>query len=246
MLAEVNQICDLVRKCGELIKNADRKAMKIQEKEGRANLVTEYDKKVQEILRAGLKEIVPDAGFIGEEEEKHTFSESGKFFIVDPIDGTTNFIKDYHMSCISVAMIEDGKGKIGVVYNPYLDEMYYAQKGCGAYCNGERIHVSDDDLENGLVLFGSSPYHEELSKKTFEMVYDYYLKALDVRRSGSAALDLCTVAIGRAELFFELILSPWDYAAGGLILEEAGGIITDMDGNPIVYDRPCSVFARNK
>lgn len=242
---ELNQICELVRKCGELIKNANRDELQIDSKAGHANFVTEYDKRVQDMLKAGLKEIAADVKFIGEEGEAQGFLDKGRFFIVDPIDGTTNFIKDYHMSCISVGLIEDGKGSKAVVYNPYLDEMFYATKGLGAYCNGKRIHVSNQPLENGIVLFGTSPYNAELSEKSFETAYAYFKKALDIRRSGSAALDLCSIAAGRAELYFELILSPWDYAAGALIVEEAGGIVSDMDGNPIVYDRPCPVLARN-
>ena len=145
------------------------------------------------------------------------------YLIVDPIDGTTNFIKDYHTSCISVGIINDGIKAAGVVYNPYLNEMYYAIKGEGAFLNDKRIHVSDEPLSNGIVLFGTSPYYEELNEKSFEMAFDYFKKALDIRRSGSAAIDLCSIAAGRAEVYFELRLSPWDYAAASLILTEAGG-----------------------
>lgn len=241
----MKKICELVRECGNFIKNADRSTIQIDAKAGHANFVTEYDKKVQEKLKEGLLKMEPDAIFIGEEGEKQTFSNKGKYFIVDPIDGTTNFIKDYHMSCISVALFSDGQAQKAVVYNPYLDEMFCAQRGKGAFCNEQPIHVSTEPLENGIVLFGTSPYNEELSEASFKMAYSYFKKALDIRRSGSAALDLCAIAAGRAELYFELLLSPWDYAAGGLIVEEAGGSITDVDGNPVVYDRPCSVMARN-
>jgi len=242
----MERIMELIRRCGEIIKNADRENLLVDSKSGRANFVTEYDKKVQEVLKDGLSEIVPDAVFIGEEGEQSTFSEQGKFFIVDPIDGTTNFIKDYHVSCISVALIEDGKCIRAHVYNPYLDEMFYAEAGKGAYLNGKRIHVSEQPLENGVVLFGSSPYNPELSAKSFEMAYSYFKQALDIRRSGSAALDLCSIAAGRAELYFELILSPWDHAAGGLIVEEAGGVVTDIDGKAYTYDKKCSILARNR
>lgn len=242
---ELKEIIKLVKECGEFIKAADREVLKIDEKSGRANFVTDYDKKVQERLRKGLCEIVPDAVFIGEEGESQKFSDKGKYFIVDPIDGTTNFIKDYHVSAISVGLIVDGVGELGVVYNPYLDEMFYARKGKGAFCNDKPIQVSKEPLENGIVLFGTSPYNEELSEASFKMAYSYFQKALDIRRSGSAALDLCSVAAGRAELYFELILSPWDFAAGATILKEAGGVISTVDGNEITYDKPCSVLARN-
>ena len=246
MEALVQKMINVVRKCGQVILDADRSAIEIDAKAGPANFVTEYDKKVQDMLEEKLIEIVPDAKFVGEEENSEKVTALGKYFVVDPIDGTTNFIKDYHVSCISVALIEDGKVEIGIVYNPYLDEMFWAKRGMGAYCNDVKIQVSNQPLSNGIVLFGSSPYYEELHEKSFKMAFHYFKQALDIRRSGSAALDLCSIAAGRAELYFELRLSPWDYAAGSLIVEEAGGIITTVEGEPVSLDKPCSVLARNK
>lgn len=166
-------------------------------------------------------------------------------YIVDPIDGTTNFMKGYQMSAISAALAKDGEVICGVVYNPYLDELFTAGKGQGAFLNGKPIHVSGAPLSEGLVLFGTSPYHESLAEQSFQTAYQYFKQALDVRRSGSAALDLCSIAAGRAELFFELILQPWDYAAGSLLIQEAGGVITDMEGGQITLDCPCSILATN-
>ena len=242
----VTPVCGLVRECGKLVKDADRQHLRIDSKEGRANFVTEYDKKVQERLRTGLLEIMPDAHFIGEEGTTQKFSPSGKFFIVDPIDGTTNFIKDYRASCISVGLVVDGLAELGVIYNPYSDEMFSARRGGGAFCNGSRLHVSSEPLENALVIFGTSPYREDLSEKTFKLAHAYFKNSMDVRRSGSAALDLCAIAAGRADLFFELSLSPWDYAAGALLVKEAGGLVSDIEGNELAFDRQCSVVARNK
>ena len=242
----VTDICALVRQCGRIVLSADRDAMRIDAKAGAANFVTEYDTRVQNALHEGLKKLLPQAGFLGEEGEQTASAGEGLCFVVDPIDGTTNFIKDYHMSCISVGLLRQGVPEIGVVYNPYLDEMFCAQRGQGAYCNGRPIHVSEEPLEKGLVLFGTSPYSRELAEKSFRMAYDYFRRALDIRRSGSAALDLCAVAAGRAELYFELILQPWDYAAGALLVEEAGGRMTTVEGGPVTFDRPCSILARNK
>ena len=244
-MPDFDQIAELIRECGQLVKNADRSDLSIDSKSGHANFVTKYDKKVQEILRSGLHRLAPDVLFIGEESSAQKFSPSGAFFIVDPIDGTTNFIKDCHASSISVGLIVDGVAEFGAVYNPYLDEMFTAQRGCGSFCNGKRIHVSPEPLENALVIFGTSPYREELGEKSFKLAYEYFKRVVDVRRSGSAALDLCAIAAGRAELFFELSLSPWDYAAGALIVEEAGGITSDAEGGRLGYDRPSSVVARN-
>lgn len=241
----LKQITDTVRACGEIILHADRSEGCIDEKAGHANFVTTYDKKVQQELQERLLRILPEAVFVGEEEDIHASIAEGYAFIVDPIDGTTNFIKDYHMSAISVGLALDGERYMGVVYNPYLNEMFTAVKGQGACLNGEPIHVSSEPLHNGVVLFGTAPYYEELSRKSFEMAYDYFKKALDVRRSGSAALDLCSVAAGRAEMFFELRLCPWDFAAGSLIVEEAGGKVTTVEGGSLTLNAPCSMLATN-
>lgn len=241
----LEQMIECVKECGEIILNADRTACMVDAKVGEANFVTTYDKRVQEVLQEKLLKILPEATFVGEEEDIHASIEKGYAFIVDPIDGTTNFIKDYHTSAISVGLTKDGEQYMGVVYQPYLNEMFTAIKGQGAYLNGKQIHVSKEPLSNGIVLFGTAPYYHELNRSSFELAYEYFQKALDVRRSGSAAIDLCTIAAGRAELFFELRLSPWDYAAGALIVKEAGGKITTVEGNEITLETPCSVKAWN-
>lgn len=241
----LKEIIAAVRTCGTIILNADRTKPGIDEKAGHANFVTAYDKKVQEELQKKLLAILPEAVFVGEEEDVHASVADGYAFIVDPIDGTTNFIKDYHASAISVGLTKDGERYMGVVYNPYLDEMFTAVRGQGAFLNGRPIQVSNQPLENGIVIFGTAPYYEDLAKKSFDMAYQYFCKALDVRRSGSAAIDLCNVAAGRAELFFELRLSPWDYAAGSLIVEEAGGVVTRIDGGEITLNEGCGVLATN-
>ena len=241
----VNEICSLVKVCGEVILNADREKMAIDIKSGVADLVTEYDKKIQVQLEIGLKKILPEAKFIGEEGSSDSLSDEGYAFIVDPIDGTTNFVKDYHMSAISVALMKGKEAVAGVVYNPYLDETFYAIKGEGAYCNGKKISVSSQPLDKALVLFGSSPYDKSLFPKTVEVISEYFYKALDIRRSGSAALDLCMVASGRADLFVELQGSPWDFAAGKLLIEEAGGVVTTLDGEPLSFEHKTSILAKN-
>lgn len=241
----LKEIIAAVRVCGAIILNADRTKSGIDEKAGHANFVTAYDKKVQKELQKKLLAILPEAVFVGEEEDVHASVADGYAFIVDPIDGTTNFIKDYHASAISVGLTKGGERYMGVVYNPYLDEMFTAVRGQGAFLNDKPIQVSNQPLENGIVIFGTAPYYEDLAKKSFDMAYQYFCKALDVRRSGSAALDLCNVAAGRAELFFELRLSPWDYVAGSLIVEEAGGVVTRIDGGEITLNEGCGVLATN-
>ena len=236
---------ELVKECGKIMLNAQRDSSMVSLKEGHANFVTTYDKAIQERLRKGLLEILPEATFIGEEEDIHPGLSRRYAFVVDPIDGTTNFIRDYKQSCISVALLENSIQMMGVVYNPYLDEMYTAIKDEGAFLNGTRIKVSDNSLEDGIVIIGTSPYYQEYNQKSFDLAYQYFQKALDIRRSGSSALDLCNIAAGRAEVFFELRLSPWDYAAGALIVKEAGGTVTTQEGGNLIFDGPCSVFATN-
>ena len=242
----LNEIIVAAKECGQVILQADRNNFGIKDKAGKANFVTAYDCKIQEMLQIKLAQILPEAEFLGEEEDCRINRKAEYIFVVDPIDGTTNFIKDYHMSCVSIGLIRNGKRYLGVVHNPYLDETFSAISGEGAYMNGNAIHVSSDDLENGVVLFGSSPYNTELAKASFELAYEYFQKCLDIRRSGSAALDLCSIASGRAELYFELILSPWDFAAGALIVEEAGGIVTTVEGDTLLCLEKSSVLARNK
>lgn len=239
------EIQDIVHECGDIILSATDIERKTHQKEGNGNFVTDYDSRVQAVLKRKLLQLVPDAAFLGEEDQMdHTDISKGYAFIVDPIDGTANFIRGCKASCVSVALAENGYPVLGVVYNPYQKETYYAQKGKGAYLNGERIYASQRTLEEGLVLFGTSPYNQELRKKSFETAYRYASRAEDLRRSGSAALDLCMIASGRAEFFFELTLSPWDYAAGALLVEEAGGIIGDLEGRPLTYDHKQAVTAR--
>ena len=241
----LQNIIDIAKDCGSILLSASDIERKIHQKSGRGNFVTDYDSRVQEALRSRLLMLLPEAVFMGEEDEMDCADISrGYAFIVDPIDGTANFTRGYDASSISVALAKDGVPVLGVVYNPYRKETYYAERGKGAFLNGERIHASERTLEEGLILFGTSPYYEDLRSKAFETAFRYVSCGEDLRRSGSAAIDLCMVASGRAEFFFELRLSPWDYAAGALLVEEAGGIVSDLEGNPITYDRKQTMTAR--
>ena len=238
---------NIVHQCGEIVLSATDIKRKMHQKEGKGNFVTEYDSKVQAVLKQELLALLPEAVFFGEEDDADKADISqGYAFIVDPIDGTANFTRGLHMSCISVALTKDGQPVIGVIYQPYTRETFYAEKGKGAYLNGEPIQASHRTLEEGIVFFGSSPYEEELAETSFEMAYRYFKKAQDIRRSGSAANDLCMIASGRAELYFEMCLSPWDYAAGALLVAEAGGIVTDIRGNALCFDKKQSIMARGQ
>ena len=223
MLSEhlLEEIIGIVHQCGEIMLSATDIDRKMHQKTGKGNFVTEYDSRVQQVLEEKLLALVPGAVFLGEEDQMdQTDISRGYAFIVDPIDGTANFTRGYNVSCISV------------------------ERGKGAYRNREQIHASQRTLKEGLILFGTAPYHQDLMKKSFEVAYRYMSQGEDLRRSGSAALDLCAIASGKAEFYFEMRLCPWDYAAGALLVEEAGGIVSDLEGNPVTYDRKQTVTAR--
>ncbi len=239
----LNRIIEVALKAGEIIINAHCENSDVSVKPGDANFVTVYDLKVQKFIKDSFKEIIPSAHFIGEEEEAVYTTDAEYTVIADPIDGTTNFIKGFNHSCVSIALLKKGMPIIGCVYNPYTKEMFYAKKGEGAFLNGKKISVSKNGLENALVGFGTSPYYAEFYNKTFETIDKIFPIIADIRRVGSAALDICYVASGRTELYFEYLLSPWDYAAASLILTEAGGVITTDNYSEISYNRPNSIIA---
>lgn len=242
----LEEICALERKCGDVLKNADRSNVGEESKGGHGNLVTKYDRLVQDMLQEGLKEIMPEAVFYGEEEDIHQDISTGYAFIVDPIDGTTNFIMDANYSAISIGLVKNLERVVGAVYNPYTDEMFTAIKGQGAFLNGKPIHVSNRDLKDSISIFGTAPYYEEFGDSVFKLASAYYYASLDIRRLGTASLDLCMVAAGKAAIYFEQRLSPWDFAAGSLIVEEAGGITCDFNGDPLVVNTKTSVIGMNK
>lgn len=247
MLNTVYILKEIVRNAGKIMLGVDGIDADgdICAKSGDANYVTVFDVKVQNYLISEITKVFPDAVFFAEEKDNDSCVLSSEHcFIIDPIDGTTNFIRNYKQSSISVAMFSKGKAVLGIVYNPYLDELFSATEGNGAFLNGERIFVSEKPLSEAVIGFGSSPYYkEELGKKTFDTVYNVFMHCADVRRTGSAAIDLANLAMGRIDGFFEMRLSPWDVAAGYLLVKEAGGVITDLDGHDIDFSNPSPVVA---
>ena len=220
----LDRIVSAEREGAELILEAHE--ILAEAKTDRRNVVTEYDRRVQELLMTRLREALPDARFFCEEMNEQDHLDAEQLFIID----TMNFVHGFHHSCISVAYAERGVVRAGAIYNPYVDEMFTAIAGQGARLNGRPIHAAEAGLSDSLICFGSSPYAPELADRTFALTKALFLAGLDVRREASAALDLCSVAAGRAGLYFELQLSLWDYAAGVLIAEEAGGQCCTIDG----------------
>lgn len=194
-----------------------------------ANLVSDMDVKLQDYLIEQLSSLPLDACFIAEEKQNEALS-MGYTWVIDPIDGTTNFAYGYHHSAISIALIKDCHPLFGVCVNPYLNELFCAFRHKGAYCNGTPIHVSDRALGDSLILCGTAPYEKQRADESFAVMKQLFLKGRDIRRSGSAVLDLCYMACGRIDAFYEAALSFWDYAAASLIVQEAGGIIQPLNG----------------
>ena len=238
----IDEIIKIVKEAGQIMLTAKNIQSGVVSKEGRANFVTKYDVEVQRFLFEKLAKLYPTATFIGEEEEKSTAP--GEYcFIIDPIDGTTNFIMDYQQSAISVGLMYHGQMAAGVVYNPYLDELFYAEHGTGAFLNNKPLKVADLPLSEGLVSIGTCPYNRDKADEVFQLSRKLFDLALDIRRTGSAAIDLCNVAAGRIVLYFEPVLSPWDYSAASLIITEAGGSINTLDGSSLDYTKSCGIVA---
>lgn len=212
------QIERIAKNAGKLILNKEN--LEIHEKSDAANIVTNMDLASQHYIIEECQKLLPDSCFYAEEEGKQELGEAYTW-VIDPIDGTTNYAYDYRHSCISIALLYKKKGIIGVVYDPYLEECFVGIEGMQSTCNGQAIHASKNPSNHALVLIGTSPYHKELADVTFDIAKRLFLNCRDLRRSGSAALDICYVANGRVDAFYEAQLSPWDYAAGKIIAMNA-------------------------
>ncbi len=194
---------------------------------GPSDPVTEIDLRCQELVRSRLLGANPTHGFLGEEEGGDVPGDA--LWIVDPLDGTKNFSHGYPVCCVSIGLEVTGKVELGVVYDPNRDELFTSIRGQGALLNGRPIQVSEvADLADALIITGFA----RASEAQFDLLADLERRSHGIRRDGSAALNLCYVAAGRLDAFWECGLNPWDMAAGGLILEEAGGMLTDLGGKP--------------
>lgn len=226
-----NEVCLLARETGEFIRNEVARINSGDiETKGLHNYVTYVDKKAEEKIVQKLQTLLPEAGFIVEE---NTISKKGEVYswIVDPLDGTTNFIHGIPLYSVSIALMKNQEVVVGVVYEVNLDECYYAIKGQGAFLNGVTIKVSNaPELKNSLLATGF-PYYDFDRMEAFIDLFRWCMQNTHgLRRLGTAAIDLAYVACGRFEGFFEYGLSSWDVAAGCLIVQEAGGKVSDFKG----------------
>jgi myo-inositol-1(or 4)-monophosphatase len=201
---------------------------------GEVDIVTESDRRSEELIVGRLREHFPDHAIVAEEGARDTAMAAGTRYCwhVDPLDGTTNFAHGYPCFAVSIGLAENEEPIAGAVFNPIADELFSAARGEGAYLNGKRIQVSSvERLANSLVATGFPTHHRKRSAN-MDYYWEYTLRSHGVRRDGSAALDLCSVACGRFDAFWEFNLNSWDTAAGIILVREAGGVVSNFAGQP--------------
>ena len=231
---------------GKFLKQNLGKVKKIQQKAGQEkNLVTEIDKHSEEIIIEIIRKHFPAHDILAEESGGTKGTSSNYRWIIDPLDGTTNFTHGFPVFCVSIGLEHKGELLLGVIYDPNFEELFTAEKGKGAFLNGKRITVSTIGTLDKSLLVTGFPYNiVENPNHAVEHFVHFLMKAQAVRRMGSAAIDLAYVATGRYEGFWEVALNPWDMAAGALLVQEAGGTLTDFSGNPFsIYKK--EVLATN-
>ena len=237
-------VCATARRAGAYIRDERRKfSLDSVQRKHSHDYVSYVDKGSESLIVAALKQLLPDAGFITEEGSAgHT--DEQLLWVVDPLDGTTNFIHNYAPYAISIALMQGRQVLVGVVYEVCADECFYAWQGGGAYCNGQPIRVSRQPIDDALLCL-QLPYNSEAYKPTAQhFINTFYGRAASIRMNGSAAMSLCYVAAGRLDGYAEQYIGQWDYMAGSLIVAEAGGQVTDYDGSAD-YTRGNSVVATN-
>jgi myo-inositol-1(or 4)-monophosphatase len=222
------------KKAGALLLDYARSGFQIQHKNP-INLVTDADHAAEGCIIDHIRAHFPTHGFLAEERGRIERSSSSPYlWIIDPLDGTTNFAHGYPAYCVSIGLEYRGRCVLGVVFDPSRDDLFTAADGCGAQLNGHPIHVSDTSvLDNSLLVTGFAYDIRESPRNNLDHFAKFALKAQGMRRTGSAALDLCYVAAGRFDGFWEVRLNPWDMAAGSVVVQEAGGQLTDFSGQAL-------------
>lgn len=228
----LKEIESWARKAGQLQLDNFQKNIEINSKDRKIDLVTEVDKKSEKILVEEISSAYPEHSIIAEEGSNKS-NDSRYRWIIDPLDGTVNYVHGFPIFAISLALYKDEQPEYGVVYLPYFDDIYSAQRGQGSYYNDKRIRVNEEyNVKDGIIATGF-PYSHQESNEALELFNKILPEAGGIRRTGAAAYDLCQVASGVFSGFWEIELNLWDIAAGILIIEEAGGIITDFNGKTL-------------
>lgn len=243
MQPRIDELIRLAKGAGTILKDGFGKQHEIKMK-GVIDLVTEVDKEAEDYLISKIHNMHPSDMITGEESGTHNGSGTGGQWLVDPLDGTLNYAHGVPIFSVSIGYALSGQVMQGVVYDPMQDECFSAVRGQGAFLNERRLQVSGVREMVGAMLCTGFPYDVHTTQENnLNYFSNFVLKSQAVRRLGSAALDLCYVAAGRLDGFWELSLNAWDIAAGMLIVEEAGGVVTNMAGKPIELVPPYSIVA---
>ena len=223
-------VCKIARQAGEYIREERKKfSLDSVERKHAHDYVSYVDKGSERLIVSALRELLPEAGFITEEGTAQGGGQ--ECWVVDPLDGTTNFIHQYPPYAVSIALLQGKTILLGVVYEICADECFYAWQGGGAYLDGKLLHVSNQKIQDALLCF-QYPYNSEAYKPVIKHLIDtFYGHVGSIRACGSAAMALCMVAAGRLDGYAEQYLGQWDFMAGGLIVMEAGGMVTDYQGS---------------
>ena len=224
-------VCDIAKRAGSYISDERKKfSLDVVERKHAHDYVSYVDKGSEQLIVAALRELLPEAGFIIEEGSAG-HDRQQLLWVIDPLDGTTNFIHNYAPYAVSIALLQGHQILIGVVYEICADECYYAWKDGGAFMNSQHLHVSRQPLDDA-VLCMQLPYNSDAYKPVAKHFIDtFYGRCATIRMNGSAAMSLCYVAAGRLDGYAEKYIGQWDYMAGALIVQEAGGTVTDYDGS---------------
>lgn len=230
---------EIAREAGQILREEFARPAEISYKGDEVDLVTQADKRSESAIVARLTKMFPDHAIAAEEGSGHeTSSGSGYRWHVDPLDGTTNFAHGYPCFCVSLALALNKSLLVGVIFNPISGELFTAARGQGAALNGKPIHVSRISKLSTSLLCTGFPVHNRVDSPNLRYYGEFTMRSHGVRRDGSAALDLASVAAGRFEGFWEFGLKPWDTAAGILLVEEAGGQVSDLSGHPYQLGGP--------
>lgn len=234
----------LARGAGEILREGYGKSHNIQQKTTAIDLVTEVDHRSEAYLISTIQNRFPGHRILAEENGE-TIGQEAHLWYIDPLDGTVNYAHNIPVFCVSIAYARQGQVELAVVYDPLRDECFSAELGRGAFLNGEPISAASAETLQSALLATGFPYDVHQTHTNLELFSRFVVRAQGIRRLGSAALDCCYVACGRLDGYWELVVAPWDIAAGALIAGEAGALVTDVQGGNHYLMPPCTILTAN-
>lgn len=233
-------------KAGSFLRKQLGEPLSMETKQGTHDVVTNIDRQAEQMIIQSIQAHFPEHQFLAEESGKSEGKDGSILWIIDPLDGTLNFTRQIPFFCVSIAATFQSDVLSSVVYCPTTEELFVAEKGSGAYLNGKKLCVTETKvLDRALVATGIFYNPLENPLQSLEYFTNFAKLGVPIRRMGSVAMDLAYLAAGRFDMFWEILLQPWDYAASKLLIEESGGIVSDFSGNPLKELSPISFLASN-